>query len=250
VTSGAGARLGQLHVVLKRARRTIAQGSHPQALSGTAPVRLAFRRKARPGRVSLVVSGRQDGCAGRRWTRRTLRLDGRGLPIDVIATARDVRKGGVAVTVRAAGRQPISDLRARMLDAGGATIATVTRRSPLRTRARLQFAARQPLPAGRYWLLVSANVRGEAGRGVHAATFDLPAGAGAEAVAPDAPRPAPGRRREPSSSRSRSTGRRAAGRATTAPASLPRESATARSCAGPTPSGSAFSRPTARATSR
>ena len=192
VTSGAGARLGQLHVMLKRGRRTIAQGSHAQALSGTVPMRLAFRRKARPGRVSLVVSGRQDGCAGRRWTRRTLRLDGRGLPIGVIATTRDVHKGRVAVTVRAAGRQPISDLRARMLDAGGATIATVTRRSPLRTRARLQFAVRQPLPAGRYWLLVSASVRGEAGRGVHAATFDLPTGAGSEAVAPAAPRPAPG----------------------------------------------------------
>jgi hypothetical protein len=84
VTSGAGARLGQLHVVLKRVRRTIAQGSHPQALSGTAPVRLAFRRKARPGRVSLVVSGRlrrqalDQAHATARWARPADRRDRHG----------------------------------------------------------------------------------------------------------------------------------------------------------------------------
>lgn len=192
VTSGAGARVGQLHVMLKRGRRMIAQGSHAQAFAGTARVRLAFRRRARPGRVSLVVSGRQAGCAGRRWTRRGLRLDGRDLPVGVIAAGRDVRNGRVTVTVRSAAKRPISDLRARMLDAGGETIAAVTRRSPLRTRARLEFAPRRALAGGRYWLLVTAAVRGQPGRGVHAARFDLPAAAGSEAAAPAASPPAPG----------------------------------------------------------
>jgi hypothetical protein len=192
VISGAGARVGHLHVTLERGGRMIAQGSHAQAFAGTAPLRLAFRRKARPGRVSLVVSGRQAGCARRRWTRRTLRLDGRDLPVGVIATDRGVSGGRLAVTLRAAGTRAISDLRARMLDATGKTIAAVTRRAALRTRARLEFAPRQPLAAGRYWLLVSASVRGQAGRGVHAEPIDLRAGSASQAVAPDAPAAAPG----------------------------------------------------------
>jgi hypothetical protein len=183
--AAAGARVHGLHVVLKRGGRIVAQGAHRTEFTGTMPVRLAFRRDARSGPVSLVASGRLAGCAIARRTRRTLPLDGRDLPLAVTAT--DVRDGRVTVTLRAPGKRSISNVRARMIDASAKTISQVTRRSPLPARAQLRFALRRPLAAGRYSLLVTASVRGEAGRSVFAETVDLKAVSAAEDVVPAAP---------------------------------------------------------------
>ncbi|MDX6705459.1 MAG: hypothetical protein QOI48_1305 [Solirubrobacteraceae bacterium] len=189
VTAAAGARVHGLHVVLKRGGRIVAQGAHRAEFAGTMPVRLSFRRNVRPGPVSFVASGRQAGCAIARRMRRTLPLDGRDLPLAVVAT--DVRDGRVVVTLRAAGKRSISNVRARMLDANAKTISQVTRRSPLPARAQLRFALRHPLVAGRYWLIVTASVRGEAGRSVFAETVDLKAVSASEDVVPAAPPAAP-----------------------------------------------------------
>jgi hypothetical protein len=191
VIAGSGARVGDLRVVLKRGGRIIAEGSHGPAFASTVPVRLAFRSKARPGRASLVVSGRQADCAGTRWFRRTLRLGGRDLPVSMIATDHDVRDGRLAVTLRAAGKRPISGVRARLLDADGETIAEATRRSPVRTRARLDLVLRRPPTAGRHWMLVSARMHGAAGRGTVAETIDLTTGSPSDSVVPAATAPPP-----------------------------------------------------------
>jgi hypothetical protein len=188
-TTAAGARVHGLHVVLRRGEQIVAQGSHRTALTGSTAVRLTFLRKARPGLVSLVAFGRQPGCAIERRTRRSLRLDGRDLPIDVVASG--VRNGRLAVMLRATGKRTVSNVRARILDTSAKTIADVTRRSPLRKRERLQFALRRPVAAGRHWLLVSASVHGKAGRGAFAEALDLAAASASGGAAPAEPAPTP-----------------------------------------------------------
>ncbi|MDX6720102.1 MAG: hypothetical protein QOJ63_2356 [Solirubrobacteraceae bacterium] len=190
---GGGARVRDLRVRLERGGRMVAKGSRGPAFAGTVPVRLAFPRSPAPGRVSLVVSGRLVGCAASRRIRRTLRLDGRDLPLGMTATDRDTRDSRVAVTLRSAARRPIAGLRARMLDARGATVAQVTRRAPFSARARLDFALRGPLAAGRYTLLVTASEHGTAGEGAVAGPImldGLPAAA-VLAEAPPSPTAAP-----------------------------------------------------------
>lgn len=174
--AGGGARVRDLRVTLERGGRTVATGSRGPAFAGTVPVRLAFGRNPGPGRVDLVVSGRVVGCAASRRVRRTLRLDGRDLPLGMTASDRDTRDRRVAVTLRTVGGRPISGLRARMLDARGATVAQVMRRAPFSARARLRFALRSPLAPGRYTLLVTASVRGAAGQGAVAEPIMLEGG--------------------------------------------------------------------------
>jgi hypothetical protein len=190
VLTGGGAHVRDLRVRLERGGRMVAQGSRGPAFAGSVPVRLAFRRSPVPGRVSLVVSGRLLGCAASRRVRRTLRLDGRDLPLGMTATDRDTRDSRVAVTLRTAGRRPISGLRARMLDARGATVAQVTRRAAFSARARLDFALGRPLAAGRYTLLVTASEHGVTGQGAVAEPIMLDGGPAAAVPADVAPPPA------------------------------------------------------------
>ncbi len=190
VRAVASSRVRDLHVMLKRDGRRVAQGSRSGAFQGDAPVRLTFRRHARPGRVSVVVTGRRTGCAAKRRTGQALVLDRRDLPVTVRAEDLDVRDGRFAVTLRRSGARAVSDVRARVLDARGDTIAERTRPAPLGAPARIEFAPKARPAAGRYWLLVTATVRGDAGRSAVAKAIDL-GNETAPAYDPGAPAPPP-----------------------------------------------------------
>jgi hypothetical protein len=106
-----------------------------------------------------------------------------------------VRDGRVAVTLRSAGRRPLSGLRARLLDARGTTVAAVTRHAPFSARARLEFALRRTLVGGRYVVLVTASMPGAGGPGALAEPIVLDRGSAsgaAEDGQPDAPPPPTG----------------------------------------------------------
>jgi hypothetical protein len=185
VTSAGGVRVRDLHVTLERAGRMVAQASRAPALAGNAALWLRFERRARPGSASLVVSGRQDGCAQQR-IRRSLRLDDRDLPLRVRVTDRDPSDRGLAVTLRPSGAVRLLGVRARMIDMRGETVAAVARRSPLRVRARLRLALRRPVAERRVWLLVTATLRGAgAARRIAAREIELgsPRSPGAAALA-------------------------------------------------------------------
>jgi hypothetical protein len=189
VSAEGGARVRDLHVTLTRGGRTVASGSRALAVKGSANVRLDFRRKAVPGRAGLVVTGRVVGCEVRRQTQRTLRLDGRDLSLKLISAEREADGGGLAVTLGATGKRPVSDLRAKILTAGGETVAAVSRRSPLGTRTLIEFAPRQALAAGRHWLLVTADVGAETGRSSFAEAIDVAAQPVPQAPVPAGPPP-------------------------------------------------------------
>jgi hypothetical protein len=179
-----GRRVRDLRVTLVRGGRVVAKGSRARSFATSAPLRLTFRRPARPGSASLVVSGKVAGCAATRRTRRTLWLDANDLPIRVVATDRDARADRLAVTLSATRTRRITDIRARLLDVRGETIADVTRDAALHTRTRVEFAL-PAAAAGRRWLLVSANVQGDSARSTFAEAIDL------DAVAPADPSPPP-----------------------------------------------------------
>jgi hypothetical protein len=193
----AGARVRDLHVMLKRDGRMLAQGSHAGAFSGGVAVALSFeRRAAKAGRVSLVVTGRRAGCAARREARRTIVLERRDLPVAMTATDRDARDGDFAVAVRLTGGGAVSDLHASVLDARGDTIAQATRFTRLRASALLEFAPAHALASGRYSVLVTGAMGDTGRRGTVAATVLLtgdpaPAAAGGPpspiVLAPSAP---------------------------------------------------------------
>ena len=173
VRATARARVRDLRVTLKRDGRTVARGSHAGAFAGAAPVRLAFVRRARPGRIVVVATGRRAGCAAKRTARRVLELDRHDLPVALSVADRDIGDGRFAVTVRRTGPQLVTKLRVRVLDAGGETIAERVRPQPLGEPLRIELAASRPLAGGRYWLLATAAVAGEHARGAVAGAIDL-----------------------------------------------------------------------------
>jgi hypothetical protein len=172
VLAGGGVRVKGLQVRLRHDGRLVAQGARAAAFGGSARVKLGFRAKVRPGSVSLTVSGRQTGCSSSLHDQSTLTLDGRNLEVDVTATDHDVVDRTLGVTLRAAGRQAISDLRARLLDPNGDVIAESTRKAPLRSSARLNFALSRS-ETGRHVLLVTAGVKGQKGRSSYAEPIDF-----------------------------------------------------------------------------
>ncbi len=173
VRATATARVRGLHVMLKRDGRMVAQGSRAAALNGSAAVRLRFDRHARPGRASLVMTGRVAGCSAKLRTRRTIALDRRDLPVTVAAADTDLSDGRYAVTLRPTGSRSVSGVRVRVLDARGETVDEHTRLAPLGSTKRIEFAPRERLAPARYWVLVTAAVRGERGRGAVAKAIDL-----------------------------------------------------------------------------
>jgi hypothetical protein len=189
----ASARVRSLHVMLKRDGRMVAQGSRGTALQGSAPVRLRFSRHARPGRASLLVTGRVTGCQSKLRTRRTIALDRRNLPVSVAAADSDPSDGRFTVTLRRTGSQAVSGVRLRVLDARGTTIDERARPASLGAPARIEFEPRERPAPGRYWLLVTATVRGERGRSAVAKAIDLGPGRAPAGNAPgDPPPPAAG----------------------------------------------------------
>ncbi|MDP2709744.1 MAG: hypothetical protein Q8O56_00875 [Solirubrobacteraceae bacterium] len=173
VTARGATRVRDLRVLLTRGGRTIAFGARASAFAGTVPIRLTFPRTARPGRVGVVVSGRRDGCPLIRRARFTLSLDGRNLPLRMTSTRHDARDGRLSVTLSASGRRAIADLRVRMLDAHGQTVALVARRPAFRARATVAVDLPPALAAGRYALLMTAKARGSTMRTVFARAIDL-----------------------------------------------------------------------------
>ncbi len=167
-----GVRVRNLHAILRRHERTVADGARGRAFSGAASLRLTFRGTLRAGATSVVVSGRQVGCTARRQVRRTLLLDERNLPVRVIETQRDLLDGRLGVTLGVAARTSITGLRARLLDGAGTTIAQVTRRAATTGTANLDFALRGSA-SGRRWLLVTAGVGGEPARRAFADRIEL-----------------------------------------------------------------------------
>ena len=189
-----GARVRNVHVVLRRGGRTVADASRRAAIDAEAALRLRVRGRLRAGRLRVVVSGRQTGCAKRRQMRRTLRLDERNLAVHVLETRRDRLGGRLAVTLGVSAGTPISGLRARLLDAAGTTIAQVMRRASARRTAKLDFALRGSA-TGRRWLLVTAGVGGEPARRAFAdrIALDDEPGLAPGRSSPDAPAaPPPG----------------------------------------------------------
>lgn len=189
----AAGRVRDLRVRLERRGRTLAQGVRTGAFSGATAVRLRFRRAARPGRVAVVASGRRAGCAARRSARRSLILDRNDLPVAVRAADRDVSDGRFALTLRRTRARALTDLRLRVLDRHGDTIAEHAREAPLGAPLRVELAPAERPPAGRYAVLVTADVHGERARAAAAASVELVAGRyprpGPAAPAPGPPPP-------------------------------------------------------------
>ena len=238
-----------LRVALEREGLVVARGTRTSAFAGSATVRLAFRRPARAGRLSIVATGRRAGCAAKRTARRAVSLDRHDLPVALGVAGGDVRDGRFAVTVRRTAARAVTDLRVRVLDARGATVAEHARDAPVGAPLRIEFAPPGRLAAGRYSVLATGSPGHDRPRATSAAAIDLradpapPAGPSGGAARP--PGPGPGAVVQQVAV-SWGAG---AGRGLAPPASLP-ASARARSCAGPTCSGSASSPPTARATPR
>lgn len=179
-----GARLRDLRVELRRGGRTVAAGARRALLTRSGSLRLRFVRAPVAGAVRVVLTGRRPGCAGRRSTIRTVRLDGHDLPLRVVAGDRDAGDGRLEVTLVAAAGRTLSDVEARLLDERGLDVAMLRVGAPLRGTARPAFALARPLTAGRYAVLVTGLLDGETRRRVTA-----------EAIVVRRPPPAPSPRR-------------------------------------------------------
>jgi hypothetical protein len=169
----ASAPVRDLRVALEHGGRLVAQGTRKEAFSGSRALRLELRRPARAGRASLVATGRRTGCAAKRTVRRAVTLDRRDLPVALSAAESDLRDGRFAIGVRRTDAQPVSELRVRVLDGRGRTVAEQAHDELLGEPLRMELKPRERLAAGRYWVLATATVRGEGARAAAAATIDL-----------------------------------------------------------------------------
>jgi hypothetical protein len=172
VSVGGGAQVRNLQLKVMRKGRAVALGARAASFRGTARVKLAFKRKALPGAAEIAATGRVLGCDVVRKVSSALKLDGRNLAVDVVATDHDVLKRQLDVTIEEIGKQVISDIKAKVLDPLGQVIAEFTRKKPLHNSAHLDFALRRS-DAGRHVLLLTAGVRGVEGRASFAEPLDF-----------------------------------------------------------------------------
>jgi hypothetical protein len=198
VSVGGGAQVRNLQLKVMRKGRAVALGARAASFRGTARVKLAFKRKALPGAAEIAATGRVLGCDVVRKVSSALKLDGRNLAVDVVATDHDVLKRQLDVTIEEIGKQVISDIKAKVLDPLGQVIAEFTRKKPLHNSAHLDFVLRRS-DAGRHVLLLTAGVRGVDGRASFAEPLDFDTqtddgavpGDGAPVAPPPAPPPGP-----------------------------------------------------------
>jgi hypothetical protein len=147
-----------VRVTVSRGRRTIAKGSADRLSRGTTPVALKLARTPTAGAVRVRVSGRVDGC-GRRSATVTFRLRAASLPVRAALRGTSVSGGRTVVSIllRPVGGNTARDVRVRLLNALGATVASTAVKGRVTGVSEVALKAAGTLPAGRYSVVVSGR---------------------------------------------------------------------------------------------
>ncbi|MEV4423260.1 hypothetical protein AB0L40_25285 [Patulibacter sp. NPDC049589] len=147
-----------VRVTVTRKGRTIASGTAARLARGTTSVVLKVRRAPAPGALRIRVTGRVAGCATASSTS-PYRLRAASLPVRAALRGTTTVDGRsvVRVLLRSVGGRVTSGVRVRLLNAGGARVASTSLKGRLTGLAEVALRSSGTLPAGRYQVVVSGR---------------------------------------------------------------------------------------------
>lgn len=161
-----GHRVRDVRVMLLDGTETVATGARQARFRTRASSALRFARPLRVGPHRFALSGRVEGCRGRR--RVTHAVDFRHVSLDVVARRSSTLAGSypshVTVFVANDGDELVRDVRASLVDSSGATVASIERPDPIRTVASIPLPLGAPLRPGDYELVIAARAGSETER--------------------------------------------------------------------------------------
>ncbi len=186
-----GATVSDVRVRLSRGGRTVATGSIAGRLAA-GRIAVALRpvdgRPIGRGRYRLTATGRRAGCARRTAVARTWEMHRPSLPVRAapLSTLTGDNDGGVRLLLRTVDREAVANVRVRLLDGSGATVAQATVPGAFRGQRMVDLPLAGPLRPGAYTLRVDGRSHGAAAVARQPLAF-APGASEAAASAPAAP---------------------------------------------------------------